>query len=110
MNWTPEKVAQLLELDARGKTSTEIVEIMGGDLNRNKVLGKLHRLKGGSSVRQGGRVRPLKRVHVGYAGLGDLSSNQCRWPCENGFCGAERLEGAVWPYCETHQLAARRKY
>ena len=43
MSWTEEKVAKLKELWGKGKTASQIAEIIGG-LSRNAVIGKAHRL------------------------------------------------------------------
>ena len=43
MSWTPEKVEKLKELWGKGKTSSQIAAIIG-DVTRNAVIGKAHRL------------------------------------------------------------------
>ena len=43
MSWTEEKVAKLKELWGRGKTASQIAELIGG-ISRNAVIGKAHRL------------------------------------------------------------------
>tara|TARA_Y100001958_G_C20789942_1_gene257849 strand:- start:77 stop:571 length:495 start_codon:yes stop_codon:yes gene_type:complete len=43
MSWTDEKVAKLKELWGKGKTASQIAEIIGG-ISRNAVIGKAHRL------------------------------------------------------------------
>tara|TARA_Y100000591_G_C21632878_1_gene593711 strand:- start:264 stop:767 length:504 start_codon:yes stop_codon:yes gene_type:complete len=43
MSWTEEKVNKLKELWGKGKTASQIAEILGG-LSRNAVIGKAHRL------------------------------------------------------------------
>ena len=43
MSWNEEKVAKLKELWGRGKTASQIAEIIGG-ISRNAVIGKAHRL------------------------------------------------------------------
>ncbi len=43
MSWTEEKVNKLRELWGKGKTASQIAEIIGG-LSRNAVIGKAHRL------------------------------------------------------------------
>ena len=43
MSWTDEKVNKLKELWGKGKTASQIAEIIGG-LSRNAVIGKAHRL------------------------------------------------------------------
>ena len=44
MSWTEEKVSKLKELWGKGKTASQIAEIIGG-ISRNAVIGKAHRLK-----------------------------------------------------------------
>lgn len=44
MTWTPERIERLTELWLEGYSGTEIARIMGGGLNRNKVIGKVHRM------------------------------------------------------------------
>ena len=43
MGWTEEKVEKLRELWGKGKTASQIAEIIGG-ITRNAVIGKAHRL------------------------------------------------------------------
>ena len=43
MSWTDEKVQKLKELWGKGKTASQIAEIIGG-ISRNAVIGKAHRL------------------------------------------------------------------
>ena len=43
MSWTPEKVQKLKDLWGKGKTSSQIAIIIG-DVTRNAVIGKAHRL------------------------------------------------------------------
>ena len=43
MSWTEEKVNKLKELCGKGKTASQIAEIIGG-ISRNAVIGKAHRL------------------------------------------------------------------
>ena len=43
MSWTNEKVTKLKELWGKGKTASQIAEIIGG-LSRNAIIGKAHRL------------------------------------------------------------------
>ena len=44
MSWTEEKVQKLKELWGTGKTASQIAEIIG-NISRNAVIGKAHRLK-----------------------------------------------------------------
>ena len=43
MSWTEEKVKILKDLWGKGKTASQIAEIIGG-ISRNAVIGKAHRL------------------------------------------------------------------
>ena len=43
MSWTEEKVNKLKELWGKGKTASQIAEVIGG-ISRNAVIGKAHRL------------------------------------------------------------------
>ena len=43
MNWTEERVAKLKELWGKGNTASQIAEIIG-EVSRNAVIGKAHRL------------------------------------------------------------------
>ena len=49
MSWTEEKVEKLRELWGKGKTASQIAEIIGG-LSRNAIIGKAHRLKLSSKI------------------------------------------------------------
>ena len=44
MSWTEAKVRKLKELWGKGSTASQIAEIIG-DMSRNAVIGKAHRLK-----------------------------------------------------------------
>ena len=43
MSWTEEKVKRLKDLQGKGKSASQIAEIIGG-VSRNAVIGKAHRL------------------------------------------------------------------
>lgn len=43
-NWTPERVAKLLEIWPMGHSASEAAALIGG-VSRNAVIGKVHRLK-----------------------------------------------------------------
>jgi GcrA cell cycle regulator len=55
MSWTEERVTLLTQLWGNGKSASEIAEIIG-EVTRNAVIGKAHRL--GLS----GRMSPIKKV------------------------------------------------
>ncbi len=50
MSWTEDKVNKLKELWGKGKTASQIAEILGG-LSRNAVIGKAHRLNLSAKIR-----------------------------------------------------------
>ena len=51
MSWTDGKVAKLKELWGKGKTASQIAEIIG-DTSRNAVIGKAHRLNLSAKIKQ----------------------------------------------------------
>ncbi|MCB9963949.1 MAG: gcrA cell cycle regulator family protein [Rhodospirillales bacterium] len=57
MSWTEERVALLEKLWGEGKTASEIAKIIG-DVSRNAVIGKAHRLK------LSGRASPIQAQGV----------------------------------------------
>ena len=50
MSWTEEKVNKLKELWGKGNTASQIASIIG-DISRNAVIGKAHRLNLSSKIR-----------------------------------------------------------
>ena len=50
MSWTVEKVDKLKELWGKGKTASQIAEIIGG-ISRNAVIGKAHRLNLSANIK-----------------------------------------------------------
>ncbi len=59
MSWTEEKVNKLKELWGRGKTASQIAEIIGG-VSRNAVIGKAHRLNLSSKIKARVSYQPNK--------------------------------------------------
>ena len=59
MSWTDEKVNKLKELWGKGKTASQIAEIIGG-LSRNAVIGKAHRLNLSAKIRT--RSQTFKKI------------------------------------------------
>ena len=107
MSWNPEKITKLKELWGSGKTASQIAEIIG-DMSRNAVIGKAHRLNLSTKIRprttksnqnyennldkkniktaQGGRGR-FKSLIIekdfepeNPKQLEDLSEDSCKWP------------------------------
>ena len=59
MNWTEEKVNKLKELWGKGKTASQIAEIIGG-ISRNAVIGKAHRLNLSAKIKN--RSQTYKKI------------------------------------------------
>ena len=59
MSWTEEKVNKLKELWGKGKTASQIAEIIGG-ISRNAVIGKAHRLNLSAKIRN--RLQTFKKI------------------------------------------------
>ena len=107
MSWDTEKITKLKELWGSGKTASQIAEIIG-DMSRNAVIGKAHRLNLSTKIRprttksnqnyennldkkniktaQGGRGR-FKSLIIeknfepeNPKQLEDLSEDSCKWP------------------------------
>jgi GcrA cell cycle regulator len=68
MSWTEEKVNKLKELWGKGKTASQIAEIIGG-ISRNAVIGKAHRLNLSAKIKN--RPQNFKKA----AENSDLSTN-----------------------------------
>ncbi|MEE8272868.1 MAG: GcrA family cell cycle regulator [Alphaproteobacteria bacterium] len=113
MSWTEEKVTQLRQMWGHGKSASEIAQIIG-DVSRNAVIGKAHRL-GLSGQPSPARVRKRKPVPVvgrpvDGATILALTERMCRWPhgdpksADFQFCGRPALPGAS--YCADHTAMA----
>ena len=61
MSWTDEKVNKLRELWGKGKTASQIAEIIGG-VSRNAVIGKAHRLNLSIKI----KARPSSNLNKNY--------------------------------------------
>ena len=59
MSWTDEKVNKLKELWGKGKTASQIAEIIGG-ISRNAVIGKAHRLNLSAKIKN--RSHTFKKI------------------------------------------------
>ena len=59
MSWTEEKVNKLRELWGKGKTASQIAEIIGG-ISRNAVIGKAHRLNLSAKIKN--RSQAYKKI------------------------------------------------
>jgi GcrA cell cycle regulator len=108
MSWTEEREQRLRELWGKGHTASQIAEMLGGDITRNAVIGKVHRLKLAARVASKQSKSPRKQdaasglnKQEGYISrkskfksllldknfevenpkkLEELSDKNCRWP------------------------------
>lgn len=130
MSWTDERVALLKKLWGEGKTAAEIAKALG-DVTRNAVIGKAHRLKLSNRIspiqqneRKEDRVPEIKKplkvkavimakpANTSFKGLKmiELKERMCRWPSGDpkdedfAFCGCGSVPGL--PYCEDHAKMA----
>lgn len=129
MSWTEEKVAVLRQYWGSGKSASEIAEIIG-DMSRNAVIGKAHRLglAGRPSPIKEKKARPKPAVTAapvaaaprtrpqtgqvvdlqpgGGATILSLTERMCRWPHGDPkkpgfrFCGKAVADGTS--YCAEH--------
>jgi GcrA cell cycle regulator len=115
MEWSEERVEMLKSLWSQGRTASQIAEELG-DVSRNAVIGKVHRLGLKS------RPSPIRREHARPAApppspvaarLKRVSDRECHWPIghprEPGFhfCGAPAELDR--PYCAAHCAIAYRR-
>ncbi len=130
MSWTDERVTLLKKMWCEGKTAAEIAKELG-NVTRNAVIGKAHRLKLSNRVSPiqqnkkpvavpAGKVQPqLAERKVQKTDfqdnrkgipLVDLKAQECRWPLGDpreahfGFCGHASVAGL--PYCAEHTRMA----
>jgi GcrA cell cycle regulator len=131
MSWTDERVVLLKKLWGEGKTAAEIAKELG-DVTRNAVIGKAHRLKLSSRVspiqQNAKKVQPkaanegkrpprrvandalMASIKVKRVSLADLGPRMCRWPLGDpqeddfSFCGCEIVPSL--PYCLDHAKVA----
>ncbi len=71
MSWTDEKVNKLKELWGKGKTASQIAEIIGG-ISRNAVIGKAHRLNLSAKIKS--RSQTHKKIDENI----DIDQNEKR--------------------------------
>ena len=131
--WTEEKESKLKELWGKGKTASQIAQILGG-VSRNAVIGKAHRLNlakktiakitktNNEATNQNKELKVSRRSRFksllldknfepeNPKSLEDLDEKTCKWPIghpdeENFyFCGRSSIKG--FSYCKLHVLYA----
>lgn len=103
MSWTDERVELLKSLWGQGMSASDIADTLG-DITRNAVIGKAHRL--GLS----GRPSPIKKKPSRGATILSLTERMCKWPVGDPkhpdfhFCGKPVQAGL--PYCAEHAAIA----
>ena len=136
MSWTEERVAKLKELWGKGKTASQIAEIIGG-ISRNSVIGKAHRLNLSAKIKtrtaasnqnfesslqennkiKRGRKSKFKSLIIekdfepeNPKQLEELDENSCKWPVghpeEPSFYFCGRSSLKDFSYCKLHLLYA----
>ncbi len=106
MSWTEERIELLKKLWSEGNKASDISEQIGGDISRNAVIGKAHRL--GLS----GRPSPIKKkiITARGASLLAMTERMCKWPfgdpkkADFHFCG--RAVDVSVTYCAEHRALA----
>lgn len=124
--WTPEREAQLIELNSQGLSVTHIANIMG--YTRSAIAGKRRRLNltvvGEEAKRRSERIKAAikpgtkRKVErkvsppLGGVFLADIEPHHCRYPlgllCKPlvEVCGASRLPNSS--YCAKHYAKCYR--
>ena len=105
MNWTVQRVDHLKKLWNKGLSASQIAKELG-NVTRNAVIGKVHRLRLSS------RPSPIEKKAISFKGLSilDLTDDTCRWPFGDPqtndfyYCGQPILAG--FRYCEIHTICA----
>lgn len=117
MEWSEERVEMLKSLWSKGRTASQIADELG-DVTRNAVIGKVHRLGLKSRPSPIRRERERERRPVLASSPVEarprrVSDRDCHWPIGNPrepgfhFCGAAAEPDR--PYCAAHCALAYRR-
>lgn len=114
MSWTDDRIEQLKKLWEKGLSASQIADELG-DVTRNAVIGKAHRLglksrpspvKVDTKKAAKAKAKPAPKEEPQKIGLLDLTERICKWPIghpgeeEFHFCGRPSEPGV--PYCKEH--------
>ena len=105
MTWSESRVERLKQLWSEGKSANQIADELG-DVTRNAVIGKAHRLKLES------RPSPIPKRNTAMLTY-DKEVPRCQWPIGNPkdpdfrYCGKQVKEKK--PYCIEHCAEAYRE-
>ena len=114
LGWTDERVELLKTLWKKGLSASQIAEELGGDVTRNAVIGKAHRLdlsSRPSPVKKAPKIeKPAPKVEPEIITILTLTDRMCKWPmghpgdADFRFCGRKSTPGQ--PYCQHHASIA----
>ena len=104
MAWTDERVEQLKKLWSEGLSASQIATRLG-EVTRNAVIGKVHRLglAGRATVSRPKVMRPRKAVANTAARAGKRPNKLLRYPGSGGFPQPSGLDGAPEVYVRTFE-------
>lgn len=106
--WTKDEAAKARQLWEKGKTASEIADVLGTGKTRNAVIGKLYRMKlTGKNAPARKQRKQTKKLQPFVSGV-IRSFDCCQWIDGEGnsrvFCEAPAVKGK--PYCEHHRARA----
>jgi len=129
MGWTDDRVELLKNLWKKGLSASQIAEELGGDVTRNAVIGKAHRLglssrpspvkkpaeeaaePAAKPVKKAPKVeKPAPKAEPEIVTILTLTDRMCKWPlghpgdADFRFCGRKSTPGQ--PYCAHHARIA----
>lgn len=135
IHWSEDRVEQLKSLWQAGLSASQTARALG-NVSRNAVIGKVHRLglAGRVSPRNVSRARsprgarssaqspivaaveeePFKFEDGSFVTMHTIKNSMCRWPVGDPatstfhFCGRSPKPGS--PYCETHSQRAHQPH